>query len=252
MCDAMDRIDADPDVRAVIVTGRGRGSAPAPTWAAAARRSSARRADAGRRRRSPPRRGRARDAAHLPAHQADHRRDQRPGRRRRRHDDAADGRAARVDLGTVRVRVRPRAVSCPRRARRGSSPASSGSAARWSGAPPVGCSTPTRRWRAGSFARCTSPTTSCPRRGRSPQRSRRTRRAVSVTADARAAVADARRAAPDERAPGRLGAHRRARSHAPTCARASSASSRSARRASPAVCPTTCPAPYPWWEEPAF
>ena len=29
---AIDEVDADPEVRAVVLTGRGAGSAPAPTW----------------------------------------------------------------------------------------------------------------------------------------------------------------------------------------------------------------------------
>ena len=39
LLDAFDRTDADDDVRAVIVTGAGARSAPAPTWRRRARRS---------------------------------------------------------------------------------------------------------------------------------------------------------------------------------------------------------------------
>ena len=39
LIEAFDQADADDDVRAIIVTGEGEGSARAPTWPEAARRS---------------------------------------------------------------------------------------------------------------------------------------------------------------------------------------------------------------------
>ena len=78
--------------------------------------------------------------------QAGDRRDQRPGGRRRRHDDAADGHPPRQHDGQDSGSSSPGAASCPRRARRGSCRGWSASARRRSGATPVGCSAPTRRW----------------------------------------------------------------------------------------------------------
>ena len=184
---SIDEVDADPEVRAVVVTGRGRGfcagadlgggdttfdtDSDVATGGGVVREED----------------GRHRDEGGLVAlrffelHEAGDRRDQRRGRRRGRHDDASLRRTARVERPRSSGSSSPVAASSPRRARRGSSRASSASAGRWSGAPPAGSSGPTRPSPADSCAPSTSPTTCSPRRTRSRPRSRRSASAVSVT-----------------------------------------------------------------------
>ena len=138
LCDVLDEVDADPEVRVVVVTGRGRGFC-AGADLGVGRRLLRRRAPAAR---PPGRSGRrartATRAASLtlrlyectkPVIAAD----QRTRGRCRRHHDPADGHPLGQRDRPLRVRVRAARASCPRRARRGSCPGSSASTPRWSG-----------------------------------------------------------------------------------------------------------------------
>ena len=167
LCQVFDEIDGDPAVRAVVVTGAGRGfcagadlgggEATFDTDNAPAEAGMEREAD-----------GRHRDEGGLVTlrifrlDQAGDRRDQRTGGRCGRHHDAPDGRAAGVDVGDASASCSPAGASCPRRARRGSCRGWWASAGRWSGARPAGSSGPTRRWPAVWSGPSTNPTSSCP------------------------------------------------------------------------------------------
>ena len=108
MIDAFDKVDADDNVRAVIVTGAGRAFCAGADLSAGPRRSTRRARIApigaprsGRRhsrleRRGRSRRRRAPDAAHLRVQEAGDRGGQRRSGWSRRHDAACDGCAARV------------------------------------------------------------------------------------------------------------------------------------------------------------
>ena len=150
ICAAVDEVDADPEVRVVVVTGGAAASAPAPT-SAAARRPSTTAADAARARgrRPPPRRG-------WPASRCRFFGCTKP------IIGAINGPAVGIGMTmTLPMDVRLASTTAkfgfvfarrglvPEAARRGSSPASSASAGRWSGAPPAGCSSPTRPSRPG-------------------------------------------------------------------------------------------------------
>ena len=74
----------------------------------------------------------------------------------------------------------PAAGSCPRHARAGSCRASSASPRRWSGWPRGGCSPPRRRWPGGSCAASTRRTRCCRPPGRWPRRSSENSAPVSV------------------------------------------------------------------------
>ena len=134
LIDAFDRADADDDVRAVVVTGRGRGFC-----AGADLGGGGDDLQPGRQRTSRPRRGVPRDGGGLVSLRIFRSpkpviaRHQRPGRRRRRHDDAADGHPPGVGAGPHRLRVRPAGHRARGRARRGSCPGSSASSRRPSG-----------------------------------------------------------------------------------------------------------------------
>ena len=177
LIEAFDRADADDDVRAIVVTGEGRGFC-------AGRRPRRRRRHVRLARppgggRDSPRLRRPGHAAHLRLHQAGDRRDQRPGGRGRDHDDAADGHPPRRRAARRSASSSPAAGSCRRRARAGSCRASSASARRWSGWRPAASSRPRRRlpagWCAASTRRasCSAPRTRSP--ARSPTTPRRCR-----------------------------------------------------------------------------
>ena len=107
LLDAFDRADADDDVRAVVVTGRGQRLLRRSRSLRRCRDLQPGRQRRHDRRRRSSRRWRSGHTADLPVDQAGDRRHQRSRGRRRRHHDAADGPTAGIGAGPHRLRVRP-------------------------------------------------------------------------------------------------------------------------------------------------
>ena len=177
LIDAFDRADADDGVRAIIVTGAGRGFCAGADLSAGRATFDRRRPD-----RKPIPTGadgkpdlshdNARDGGGRVAlrifepEEADHRRHQRPRRRRRRHHDAADGRAHRVGARHASASCSRAAASCPRPARSWFLPRVVGISQALEWAYPGACSRPSEALAGGLVSRVVPPSELSTRRAR--------------------------------------------------------------------------------------